>query len=87
MLLEEGVLPSWAEKEDLRKEEMESVRQDDEAKRFPIMSSRGDAFAIIESYETAYQLFQALKAWYETKKTTTKLKKCYMKPEIDNPYL
>ena len=69
MLLEEGVLPSWAEKEDLAKEEMELVRQDDEAKHFLIMSCRGDAFAIIESYETAYQMFQALKDRYNSKKT------------------
>ena len=34
VLLEEGVLPSWAEKEDFTKEEMELVRQDDEAKHF-----------------------------------------------------
>ena len=93
VLLEEGVLPSWAEKEDLTKEEMELVRQDDEAKHFLIMSCRGDAFAIIESYETAYQMFQALKDRYDSKKTkdlvkaTTKLEKCYMKSDIDDPYL
>ena len=69
------------------------MRQDDEAKHFLIMSCRGDAFAIIESYETAYQMFQALKDRYDSKKTkdlvkaTTKLEKCYMKSDIDDPYL
>ena len=77
----------------MTKEEMELVRQDDEAKHFLIMSCRGDAFAIIESYETAYQMFQALKDRYDSKKTkdlekaTTKLEKCYMKSDIDYPYL
>ena len=72
---------------------MELVRQDDEAKHFLMMSCRGDAFAIIESYETAYQMFQALKDRYNSNKTkdlvkaTTKLKKCYMKSDIDYPSL
>ena len=57
------------------------------------MSCRGDAFAIIESHETAYRMFQALKERYDSKKTkdlvkaTTKLEKCYMKSDLDDPYL
>jgi len=77
----------------LTKDEMELVRQDDEAKHFLIVSCIGDTFAIIESYETAYQMFQALKDWYSSKKTkdlvkaTTKFEKCYMKSDIGDPYL
>jgi hypothetical protein len=92
-LLEDKVGPSWLERDDLTKEEEELMRQDDEAKHFLIMSCRGDAFAIIESHETAYHMFQALKERYDSKKTkdlvkaTTKLEKCNMKSDLDDPYL
>ncbi|KAI2504335.1 Reverse transcriptase (RNA-dependent DNA polymerase) [Fragilaria crotonensis] len=74
-------------------EEEELIRQDDEAKHFLIMSCRGDAFAIIESHETAFAMYQALKDRYDSKKTrdlvkaTTKLEKCYMKSDLDDPHL
>ena len=61
-LLEDKVSPSWSGKDELlTDEEEEMMRQDDEAKHFLIMSCRGDAFAIIESHETAHQMYQALK--------------------------
>ena len=93
-LLEDKVSPSWSGKDELlTDEEEEMMRQDDEAKHFLIMSCRGDAFAIIESHETAHQMYQALKDQYDSKKTkdlvkaTTKLEKCYMKSDLDDPHL
>ena len=93
-LLEDKVSPSWSGKDELlTDEEEEMMRQDDEAKHFLIMSCRGDAFAIIESHETAHQMYQALKDRYDSKKTkdlvkaTTKLEKCYMKSDLDDPHL
>ena len=92
-LLEDRVLPSWSGKEDLTDEEGELIRQDDEAKHFLIMSCRGDAFAIIESHATAFDMYQALKDRYDSKKTkdlvkaTTRLEKCYMKSDLDDPHL
>ncbi|KAI2505568.1 hypothetical protein MHU86_8904 [Fragilaria crotonensis] len=92
-LLEDRVSPSLAMKAERTDEEEELIRQDDEAKHFLIMSCRGDAFAIIESHETAFAMYQALKDRYDSKKTrdlvkaTTKLEKCYMKSDLDDPHL
>ena len=92
-LLEDRVSPSMAIKAERTDEEEELIRQDDEAKHFLIMSCRGDAFAIIESHETAFAMYQALKDRYDSKKTrdlvkaTTKLEKCYMKSDLDDPHL
>ena len=92
-LLEDRVSPSLAIKAERTDEEEELIRQDDEAKHFLIMSWRGDAFAIIESHETAFAMYQALKDRYDSKKTrdlvkaTTKLEKCYMKSDLDDPHL
>ena len=68
-LLEDRVSPSMAIKAERTDEEEELIRQDDEAKHFLIMSCRGDAFAIIESHETAFAMYQALKDRYDSKKT------------------
>ena len=92
-LLEDRVSPNMAIKAERTDEEEELIRQDDEAKHFLIMSCRGDAFAIIESHETAFEMYQALKDRYASKKTkdlvkaTTKLEKCYMKSDLDDPHL
>ena len=43
-LLEDKVREEWSELDDLTKEGTELLRQNDEAKHFLIMSSRGDAF-------------------------------------------
>ena len=91
-LLEDKVSPSWAESEDLSEEEKELLKKDDAAKHFLIMSCRGDAFAIIESHETAFAMYQALKDRYDSKRTkdlvkaTAKLDKWYMKSDLDDPH-
>ncbi|KAI2492349.1 hypothetical protein MHU86_22216 [Fragilaria crotonensis] len=92
-MLEEKIKEEFAFKEDLTEEEQLLVKQDEDAKHFLIMSCRGDAFAIIESQETAFKMYQALKNRYDSKKTkdlvkaTTKLEKCFMKHDFDDPYI
>ena len=66
---------------------------DKQAQNFLLLSCYGDAYKIIESLETAFEMFQALKNRYDSKKikdlvkVTAKLEKCYMKSDLEDPYL
>ena len=68
-------------------------KQDADAKQFLILSCSENALDILASHETAFGMYQALKNRYDSKKTkdlvkaTTKLEKCYMKSDTDDPYL
>ena len=59
----------------------------------PLLLCHGDAYKIIESLETAFKMFQALKNRYDSKKlkdlvkVIAKLEKCYMKSDLEDPYL
>ena len=92
-LLQDRVKAGWETKKNLSDEEKDILKQDDDAKHFLIMSCRGDAFAIVESQETAFGMYQALKDRYDSKKTkdlvkaTAKLEKCFMKSDLEDPYL
>ena len=58
-----------------------------------LASCYGDAYKIIESLEAAFEMFQALKNHYDSKKlkdlvkVTAKQEKCYMKSDLEDPYL
>jgi Reverse transcriptase (RNA-dependent DNA polymerase)/Zinc knuckle len=92
-LLQDRVKAGWETKTNLSDNEKDILKQDDDAKHFLIMSCRGDAFAIVESQETAFGMYQALKDRYDSKKTkdlvkaTAKLEKCFMKSDLEDPYL
>jgi gag-polypeptide of LTR copia-type/Zinc knuckle len=92
-MMEDRVKEEWADKEKLTEEEAAIMKQDADAKQFLILSCSGNALDIIASHETAFGMYQALKSRYDSKKTkdlvkaTTKLEKCYMKSDTDDPYL
>jgi gag-polypeptide of LTR copia-type/Zinc knuckle len=92
-LLKEIVQASWAKSKDLTDAQKDALKMDKQAQNFMLLSCHGDAYKIIESLETAFEMFQALKNRYDSKKikdlvkVTAKLEKCYMKSDLEDPYL
>jgi replication-associated recombination protein RarA len=82
---------SWAEAESLTEEQKAAIKLNMQAQNFLLLSCHGDAYNVIESLETAFEICQALKNRYDSKKlkdlvkVTAKLEKCYLKSDLEDP--
>ena len=91
LLKAEIALVSWAEAESLTHEQKAAIKLDKQGQNFLLLSCCGRVYKIIELLETAFEMFQALKNRYNSKKlkdlvkVTAKLEKCSTKADLEDP--